>query len=166
MPLFVKLFTKYRSIICLELFDSCVCQWVLCHLLDHAVWNGCNICSCQVHSLLHGSDVRTLAAMISDLDACNFEISVRSLLSDLFHVPKYHPDVPRKEIHMLPRLLPPEVPDLPVKINVTFVLIPSAERTFTRFQAFYCHRNLNDHVLDESSQSLCLLQSCLLHLLW
>ena len=43
----VTLLAKYSDIIFLELLNSCICKWMVNHLLDYLIWYCCNISSCK-----------------------------------------------------------------------------------------------------------------------
>ena len=67
-----KLFSKYCFIICLEFFDSCICQRMFGHLFDYCIWNRCDISSCQC-TVCHMHWVTDAGRDDLCLDACNLE---------------------------------------------------------------------------------------------
>ena len=97
-----------------------------------------------------GNDLCINSCNFKDLsDLCN---QICSSYRDIIQV------FPKTVIHTLHPLLLPEVPDLQKKIKVTFVLIPSDERTLQAFRPSTCHWNLHYHV----RMNLCNLTSSLI----
>ena len=54
-------------VISLELFNTCICQRMLCHLLNNFIWNGSNICGVTTNPSLIAKEGKVFEEVIAEI---------------------------------------------------------------------------------------------------